>query len=672
MLSEALSAAAQSRRRVLSIQSHVVHGYVGNKSAIFPLQLLNFDVDPVNSVHFSNHTGYPSFSGDVLSPDQLWKIYESLRGLEKNMYSHVLTGYIGSKVLLSRIAKIVADLRERSPDLIYVCDPVLGDNGKFYAPQEMVAAFVQDILPLATILTPNQFECEVLAAYAEAVDRREITTLEDACRCVDLLHSLGPQHVFVTSLDIFEGYVTMLYSKSGPPVSQTAEGGDDSSPASSVSSSGPREEIEDLGNGKWLLKLPTLHYDTADVREQRGSSRRSGGSSATSSEFSPEKRERASSMASDTSEQTQNQTGGGPDNSSTTAAETPQTAKGSAFTGTGDLTAALFLAHSFDNPCELPYAMELVAATMQAVLSETARSGSARRIRFASAAGGGGSGAANGATTTVTTTVKVVPPEIRLIQSKKHIESPPLKRWPSCRPEKCLEDDSLPMVCQRVAGKLKVKAVCFDMDGTLTVPHQIDFRKMREQIGAPKGVEILEYVEGLPDKADRRAAHHLIEQMELDACYTLQPDAVFLLKYLKKKGYKVGLITRNHAGGVKAFERELHLRDNVEMEKVENPPPSSPSFSFFDGVRTRDDASDKMKPKPSGDMIRDLCAKEFGGVDPEKVLMVGDHPDDVKCGEDAGSWTCEIFSPVPHPPVRRSHCGADFHVSTLTGLLRFL
>eukprot|EP00392_Amoebophrya_sp_AT5.2_P003046 g3051.t1 len=573
MLSEALSAAAQSRRRVLSIQSHVVHGYVGNKSAIFPLQLLNFDVDPVNSVHFSNHTGYPSFSGDVLSPDQLWKIYESLRGLEKNMYSHVLTGYIGSKVLLSRIAKIVADLRERSPDLIYVCDPVLGDNGKFYAPQEMVAAFVQDILPLATILTPNQFECEVLAAYAEAVDRREITTLEDACRCVDLLHSLGPQHVFVTSLDIFEGYVTMLYSKSGPPVSQTAEGG---------------------------------------------------------------------------------------------------TAKGSAFTGTGDLTAALFLAHSFDNPCELPYAMELVAATMQAVLSETARSGSARRIRFASAAGGGGSGAANGATTTVTTTVKVVPPEIRLIQSKKHIESPPLKRWPSCRPEKCLEDDSLPMVCQRVAGKLKVKAVCFDMDGTLTVPHQIDFRKMREQIGAPKGVEILEYVEGLPDKADRRAAHHLIEQMELDACYTLQPDAVFLLKYLKKKGYKVGLITRNHAGGVKAFERELHLRDNVEMEKVENPPPSSPSFSFFDGVRTRDDASDKMKPKPSGDMIRDLCAKEFGGVDPEKVLMVGDHPDDVKCGEDAGSWTCEIFSPVPHPPVRRSHCGADFHVSTLTGLLRFL
>ncbi|CAD7940965.1 unnamed protein product [Amoebophrya sp. A25] len=78
MLSQALSDIAWKRKRVLSIQSHVVHGYVGNKSAVFPLQLLGFDVDPINSVHFSNHTGYPSFAGDILSADNLRKLADKL------------------------------------------------------------------------------------------------------------------------------------------------------------------------------------------------------------------------------------------------------------------------------------------------------------------------------------------------------------------------------------------------------------------------------------------------------------------------------------------------------------------------------------------------------------------------------------------------------------------
>ncbi|KAB8118103.1 hypothetical protein EE612_060760 [Oryza sativa] len=64
--------------RVLSIQSHTVQGYVGNKSAVFPLQLLGFDVDPINSVQFSNHTGYPTFRGQVLNGSQLWDLIEGL------------------------------------------------------------------------------------------------------------------------------------------------------------------------------------------------------------------------------------------------------------------------------------------------------------------------------------------------------------------------------------------------------------------------------------------------------------------------------------------------------------------------------------------------------------------------------------------------------------------
>ena len=100
--------------RVLSIQSHTVHGYVGNKSAVFPLQLLGFDVDPINSVQFSNHTGYDGgFKGQVLDGAELWDL---VKGLDANQllpgYSHLLTGYIGSPSFLRTVLRILARLRD--------------------------------------------------------------------------------------------------------------------------------------------------------------------------------------------------------------------------------------------------------------------------------------------------------------------------------------------------------------------------------------------------------------------------------------------------------------------------------------------------------------------------------------------------------------------------------
>ena len=124
-------ASASEEGRVLSIQSHVVHGHVGNKSAVFPLQLLGFEVDPINSVQFSNHTGYSNgFRGQVLQGDQLWELVEGLDANELLSYTHLLTGYIGSKSFLETVLRVLRRLREVNPDLIYVCDPVLGDNGK--------------------------------------------------------------------------------------------------------------------------------------------------------------------------------------------------------------------------------------------------------------------------------------------------------------------------------------------------------------------------------------------------------------------------------------------------------------------------------------------------------------------------------------------------------------
>ncbi|KFB35357.1 hypothetical protein ZHAS_00001853 [Anopheles sinensis] len=109
------------QHRVLSIQSHVVHGHVGNKSAVFPMQVLGFEVDPINSVQFSNHTGYKQgFKGQVLNEKELAEVYSGLvdNDLHK-LYTHLLTGYVGNPTFLREIANILKSLRAVNKKLVY-------------------------------------------------------------------------------------------------------------------------------------------------------------------------------------------------------------------------------------------------------------------------------------------------------------------------------------------------------------------------------------------------------------------------------------------------------------------------------------------------------------------------------------------------------------------------
>ena len=143
--------------RVLSIQSHVVHGVVGNRAATLPLQLLGFDVDALNSVQLSNHTAYPRTRGSALGSGELEALLSGLRETALlQLYTHVLTGYVSSAPLLRVIAALVREVRAARPDAVYVCDPVLGDDGKLYVPRELVPVYLAEIVPLATLLTPNQ------------------------------------------------------------------------------------------------------------------------------------------------------------------------------------------------------------------------------------------------------------------------------------------------------------------------------------------------------------------------------------------------------------------------------------------------------------------------------------------------------------------------------------
>ncbi|XP_023920207.1 pyridoxal kinase isoform X2 [Quercus suber] len=190
--------------RVLSIQSHTVQGYVGNKSAVFPLQLLGYDVDPINSVQFSNHTGYPSFKGQVLNGQQLWELIEGLEANNLLYYTHLLTGYIGSVSFLNTILEVVNKLRSINPKLIYVCDPVLGDEGKLYVPSELVSVYREKVVPVASMLTPNQFEAEQLTGFRIGSER-------DGREACNILHAAGPSKVVITSI-VIDGSLHLIGS----------------------------------------------------------------------------------------------------------------------------------------------------------------------------------------------------------------------------------------------------------------------------------------------------------------------------------------------------------------------------------------------------------------------------------------------------------------------------
>ncbi|XP_002723871.1 pyridoxal kinase [Oryctolagus cuniculus] len=185
--------------RVLSIQSHVVRGYVGNRAATFPLQVLGFEIDAVNSVQFSNHTGYAHWKGQVLTSDELHELYEGLRLNSVNQYDYVLTGYTRDKSFLAMVVDIVQELKRQNPRLVYVCDPVMGDKwsgeGSMYVPEDLLPVYRDQVVPVADIITPNQFEAELLSG-------RKIRSQEEALEVMDVLHSMGPDTVVITSSDL--------------------------------------------------------------------------------------------------------------------------------------------------------------------------------------------------------------------------------------------------------------------------------------------------------------------------------------------------------------------------------------------------------------------------------------------------------------------------------------
>jgi len=192
---------------VLSIQSHVVYGYAGNTAAVFPLQRLGSEVWAVNTVEFSNHTGYGSWKGKALGGEFAQDLITGLedRGVLGDCEA-VLSGYLGDASVGKAIIEAVNKVKNKNPNALYCCDPVMGDVGRgFYVKPDIPGIFKNDLLPLADIVTPNQFELEAVTGIS-------IKNIEDAQKAVNILHETGPSVVLLTSLREKEGELSMLAS----------------------------------------------------------------------------------------------------------------------------------------------------------------------------------------------------------------------------------------------------------------------------------------------------------------------------------------------------------------------------------------------------------------------------------------------------------------------------
>lgn len=180
---------------ILSLQSSVVYGHVGNAAAVFALQRLSHEVWPIDTVRYSNHPGHHRFRGRKASAAELRDLVEGLADLGVLTRTRaILSGYLGAPAVGGVLAGVLARIVAVSPDAIFCCDPVMGDREKgLYVPTELRTFFRDVAVPRARIVTPNHYELEALV-------ERPLPTLAHVLAAGRDLRAMGPETVVVTSV----------------------------------------------------------------------------------------------------------------------------------------------------------------------------------------------------------------------------------------------------------------------------------------------------------------------------------------------------------------------------------------------------------------------------------------------------------------------------------------
>ncbi|WCZ32956.1 pyridoxal kinase PdxY [Corynebacterium massiliense] len=180
---------------ILSIQSHVVYGHVGNSAAVFPLQRAGHEVWPLHTVTFSNHTGYGDWGGPAIPAADVRDMVDGLsrRGALAEVDA-ILSGYQGGSDIAEVIVETVRRVKEENPQAVYACDPVMGSSETGCFVSEQIPPLLRDlVVPAADIITPNQFELGYLTD-------KPVETLEQTLDAVRAAQEIGPQTVLVTSV----------------------------------------------------------------------------------------------------------------------------------------------------------------------------------------------------------------------------------------------------------------------------------------------------------------------------------------------------------------------------------------------------------------------------------------------------------------------------------------
>ncbi|MDA4845383.1 pyridoxal kinase PdxY [Hoeflea poritis] len=178
------------RQTVLVISSHVVRGSVGNRAIVFALETLGHPVWALPTVVLPWHPGHGPATRATLPAGEFSAIVDDLcRAPWLGEVGAVLSGYLGNDAQAHDVARLVTAVRERNADALYVCDPVIGDKSGLYVPEDTARAIRDELLPIASVATPNRYELEWIAGTAFA----------DNAAIVEAARSLAPERVLVTT-----------------------------------------------------------------------------------------------------------------------------------------------------------------------------------------------------------------------------------------------------------------------------------------------------------------------------------------------------------------------------------------------------------------------------------------------------------------------------------------
>lgn len=180
---------------ILSIQSAVAYGHVGNSAAVFPLQRLGHEVWPVYTVNYSNHTGYGAWRGPIIPATDVAAVIEGIK--ERGAFEQcdaILSGYQGGSDIAEVIIDTVSQVKAANPKALYVCDPVMGNAKSGCHVADDIPPLLRDkVVPIADVITPNQFELGYLTGI-------EATDLASTLEAVEAAREIGPNTVLVTSV----------------------------------------------------------------------------------------------------------------------------------------------------------------------------------------------------------------------------------------------------------------------------------------------------------------------------------------------------------------------------------------------------------------------------------------------------------------------------------------